>query len=115
GLDLATFRPMARAIARERLGIPAAAKILLAVAHDLASEVKGGALLGEAARRLPRSVLWITMGRGHEGIAWGDSTVRPLGFIADDETKALAYNAADAIVHPALADNLPNVLVEAVA
>src|SRR5205814_1168416 len=48
-------------------------------------------------------------------IAWEGSTVRPLGFIADDETKALAYNAADAIVHPALADNLPNVLVESVA
>jgi len=39
---------------------------------------------------------------------------RALGHV-DEERVVLAYNAADVLVHPALADNLPNVVLEAMA
>ena len=41
--------------------------------------------------------------------------VHPLGFVDDERLKVLAYSAADLFVHPAPVDNLPNVVMEAIA
>ena len=41
--------------------------------------------------------------------------VHALGWIEDKRQKALAYAAADALLHPAPADNFPNVVLEAFA
>jgi glycosyltransferase involved in cell wall biosynthesis len=39
----------------------------------------------------------------------------PLGYVANDQRKALAYNSADVYVHPSLADNSPNTVIESLA
>jgi glycosyltransferase involved in cell wall biosynthesis len=38
-----------------------------------------------------------------------------LGYVSDEAKKFLVYSAVDAVIHPAPVDNLPNVLVEALA
>jgi glycosyltransferase involved in cell wall biosynthesis len=38
-----------------------------------------------------------------------------LGYVDHERTKVLAYSAADVLVHPALLDNFPNVVMEALA
>jgi glycosyltransferase involved in cell wall biosynthesis len=41
--------------------------------------------------------------------------VHHLGYVDHERTKVLAYCAADIYVHPALADNFPNTVMEAIA
>jgi glycosyltransferase involved in cell wall biosynthesis len=41
--------------------------------------------------------------------------VRQLGFVRDERLQQLAFSAADILVAPSLADNLPLVLIEALA
>jgi glycosyltransferase involved in cell wall biosynthesis len=41
--------------------------------------------------------------------------VHRLGYVGHEPTKVLAYSAADILVYPAPVDNLPNVVMEAIA
>jgi glycosyltransferase involved in cell wall biosynthesis len=41
--------------------------------------------------------------------------VHSLGYVTHERMKVLAYSAADLLVHPAPVDNLPNVVLEAIA
>lgn len=60
-------------------------------------------------------VTWLAMGKNAERLQWGSADVRFLGEIGDDAGKAETYAAADALVHAAYEDNLPNTIVEALA
>jgi len=72
--------------------------------------------LMEALRRVShRPLTVITMGRGRLSINSDNIFLRSLGFIDQERTKMLVYNAADVLVHPAPVDNLPFVVLEAVA
>ena len=118
GLPLDVYRPGKQSQARSALGIQSDGPVLLAVAENFASRYRGSVLLVNALRRLTRlSVTLLTLGDGDGGfssIADGVH-VHPLGYVDDEATKILAYNAADIYVHPALADNLPNGVVEAIS
>jgi glycosyltransferase involved in cell wall biosynthesis len=116
GLPLDVYCPMDRGRARSELGLPATGPVLIAIATNLAERRKGAALLIEALRRLPpRSMTLITLGAGHLDCDIEGIDVHPLGYVADERTKMLAYNAADLSVHPAPVDNLPNTVMEALA
>jgi glycosyltransferase involved in cell wall biosynthesis len=39
----------------------------------------------------------------------------PLGYIKEEEKKAVVYSAANLLVHAALAENFPNVVLESIA
>jgi glycosyltransferase involved in cell wall biosynthesis len=116
GVPTEVFVPIARDEARRRLGVAADGPVLLLAAYDLTERRKGAEILPRlwrAIRHRPLTVL--TVGNG--GLEVDDPHVRvePLGWIEDDRTKALAYSAADVLVHPAPVDNFPNTLLEAFA
>ena len=88
----------------------------MVVAHDLAERRKGSALLGEVLRQIRRRPLTVvTLGNGHISVSTQEISVCELGYVDHERTKALAYSAADMLLHPALVDNLPNVVVEAIS
>ncbi len=115
GLDLEVFHPVDRAEARRRLGLPEQGRVLLAVSLLLDDPRKGTDILLEALPLLEPGATLLLMGGGELAVPEGRVTVRRLGLLTDDAAKVLAYSAADALVHPAREDNLPNTVAEALA
>ncbi len=115
GLPLTTYQPVDRDRARAALGLDRSAVVLLVAAQNVRERRKGGEIVTEALRRVAhRPYTVLTMGHGHLDVG-ANVLVHRLGYVEDDETKVLAYNAADLLVHPALVDNLPHVVMEAIA
>jgi glycosyltransferase involved in cell wall biosynthesis len=115
GLDPSIYRPQDRAFARDALGLPADGKVVLFVTqHNFEVNIKGLHLLPEilAALHVPGLHL-LTLG-GQCSFAL-DIPHRHLGHVFDDRILSLVYNAADVVVIPSLEDNLPNVVMEAMA
>jgi glycosyltransferase involved in cell wall biosynthesis len=115
GVPTDIYRPMPRADARRALGLPPDGQLLLVAAVDLGERRKGTALLDEVWAQLPRRVTVATMGHGALQVDASQVALRSLGWVADEGRRALAYNAADLLVHPAPVDNFPNVVLEAMA
>jgi glycosyltransferase involved in cell wall biosynthesis len=130
GIDVATFRPMPRAEARRRLDLPLDAPMLLFGAMDSTTNSrKGFAPLRRALGRFAR----MPCARGAIAVVFGGETnaakdvandvaknveTLPLihvGKISDQERLARLYAAADVLVAPFIEDNLPNVVLEALA
>jgi glycosyltransferase involved in cell wall biosynthesis len=115
GLPLDVYQPVERAEARRALGIAARGPVLLIAARRF-NRHKGAQLFLEAlGRTVERPLTVLVLGPADfmptdPGIHW-----IPLGYIEAETKRALAYNAADLLVHPALHDNLPNVVLEAMA
>ena len=116
GLDLDVFRPIAKPDARERLGLPRDASVLLFVADSLDNPRKGMAHLLAALDELPAGVapLLLTLGSGHGDMGSPLRHVH-LGKLTAEDEVAAAYSAADLFVIPTLDDNLPNTVLEALA
>jgi glycosyltransferase involved in cell wall biosynthesis len=116
GLPLDVYRPLDRTSARKALGIDTSGPVLLVAAHKLTDRRKGTNILIEALQHLShRPVTLLTLGAGDLRLNAEGVHLHPLGYINDEQTKVLAYNAADILVHPAPVDNLPNVVVESIA
>ena len=102
--------------ARMALGLAADGPVLLLAAVDLRERRKGADILRELWLNKPhRPLTLLTMGSGVVPVADSPIRVHSLGYVADDRTKTLAYAAADALLHPAPVDNLPNTVLEAMA
>ncbi|MBI4434422.1 glycosyltransferase family 4 protein [Candidatus Uhrbacteria bacterium] len=119
GVDTEIFRPIPKREARRTLGLPDQPTVLFG-AHDLSEARKGSAVLREAIARLARDLhgpaTLLTIGSG--SIAWvppSPFTLRALGRIDHDARLVQAYAAADTFVAPAIADQLPNTILEAMA
>ncbi|MGG6266716.1 glycosyltransferase family 4 protein [Leptolyngbya sp. AN03gr2] len=117
GIDTEVYRPLDPEQCRRRLNIPKGKKVLLFVATHLQEWRKGGDLLFAALQQLPESLKAETV-----LLMLGDGTVQeigietiPLGYVQDENLKAIAYSAADLFVFPTRADNLPLVLQESLA
>ncbi len=115
GIPLQTFCPMEKDNARKALGLPTDQPVLLLVSVDLTERRKGSAFLMKALDLLPFKVTVITLGANPPEIHGKHILHRPLGYVEDDSTKCMAYNAASLLVHPSIADNLPNVILESIA
>jgi glycosyltransferase involved in cell wall biosynthesis len=116
GLPLDIYTPVDRVLARTALGIKPGGPVVLVVAQKLAGRRKGGTILIEALQRVcQRPLTLVTLGHGHLPRAVEGVTLHALGYIDHERTKVLAYAAADVLVHPAPVDNLPNVVMEAMA
>jgi glycosyltransferase involved in cell wall biosynthesis len=115
GFDLETFKPLPADVARRALELPDDLPILLTGAQNLDDPRKGAAYLREAVDLLAarRKVRLVTYGIG--GALQANVPATPLGTVGDERLMRLCYAAADLFVLPTLADNLPNVLVEAAA
>lgn len=121
-LDLEMFSPRARAVARRAFDLPMAAQVVLFGAFDNRERRKGFDLLVQATRQLlqarpAEAPPIIVLGFGSHLPDLGIDGVRVIetGFIDDDRRLADAYAAADVVALPSREDNLPNVMLEAMA
>jgi glycosyltransferase involved in cell wall biosynthesis len=117
---LNVFRPISRAAAREVFGLPPEEPVVLFSSVETKAYRKGGTFLMEALNRLrgatkkPFRLLVV----GHEAREWEKAAPVPVTAvesIKDDQLLAVMYSAADVFAHPALADNLPNGVLESLA
>ena len=115
GLDLQRFAPRDKGYARQVLGIPADARVILFVAAELNSVRKGFGLLTEALRELevPNAFL-VSLGDKQPPLPSG-LPHRQIRAVNDDRLLSLIYSAADVFVAPSLQDNFPNTVLEALA
>lgn len=115
-LPLDIYMHIEKQIARQALGLEIRGPVLLLAGVSLADRRKGATLADEAIRKIStRPLTLLTLGMDHPQIDIPGVSVKHLGYVDHERTKALVYNAADIFVHPALADNLPNVVMEAIA
>jgi len=116
GVPTDIIAPVPREEARRRLRLRTEGPVLLVAAHDLTERRKGAELLPQLWRHVRhRPFTLLMMGQGQLAIDDPQICVSPLGWIDDDRVKALAYSAADVLLHPAPVDNFPNVILEAFA
>jgi glycosyltransferase involved in cell wall biosynthesis len=115
GVDTDIFRPRGRAAAREVLGVPTDAAVVLVLASSLANPRKGMALFVEAFRRLQGLPGLFLLSAGGDELPAPDVVHLHLGRLEQDWALVVACSAADVLVVPSLQDNLPNVVLEAMA
>jgi glycosyltransferase involved in cell wall biosynthesis len=119
-IDTEFWRPVARPLARQVLGLPADVPLLAFTAYGGSRDPrKGFALLREAVLAAQADI------PGLELVVAGQCEPRApeiaglrahyLGALQDEAALMLAYSAADALVIPSRLDNLPNTGVEAMA
>ncbi len=115
GLPLDVFAPRDRSEARRKLDLPSSGPVLLMVGLDLSERRKGGSILIQCLEGLSEPVTLLTLGKNELFRTGSQVTVRRMGFSDNENKTALLYNASSFLVHPSLADNLPNVVVESIA
>lgn len=121
GVDADLLRPVGRREAREALGLPPQARVVLFAAHvAVPGTRKGGEHVVPVMERLAaegRDDLVLAV-LGERAESWppgqGYRTAR-LGSVRGDRFLAAAYGAADILLFPALAENFPNTILEAMA
>lgn len=120
GIDTQVYHPLDPQECRLRLKIPQGKKVLMFGADSLAEKRKGGDLLAQALQNLPNSLKaeTVLLIFGNSGAAIAQTvgmTTIDLGYLTTDESKTVAYSAADLFVFPTRADNLPLTLQESIA
>jgi glycosyltransferase involved in cell wall biosynthesis len=113
GIDTGTFRPGARPELKRELGLDPERPVVLFSALDVSDPRKGGAELRDALGRLDELDFQLVV-MGGQALDLPRPVVS-LGRLDEDEAIARAFAAADVYVLPTLAENLPNVALEALA
>jgi glycosyltransferase involved in cell wall biosynthesis len=114
-VDTDVFFPRDRNVARDMLGIPHDAKVVLFVADHLNSYMKGMDLLAPLLHELRGRYSKIQFLAVGDGMSFLPDDVITTGRQKNDSVLAHIYSTADLFVSPTRADNLPNVLIEAMA
>lgn len=109
-------------MAREKFGIPENVRVIMFSAEQLNNNPwKGGTELLEILKYINDTVNFhvhlLAVGSGTLQLtqALPNLTFHYTGYVQDEETIINCYCAADVFLYPTKADNLPNVLVEAIA
>ena len=120
GVDLSVFRPGNKHAARDALGIPPGATVVMLTAGSPGSMYKDDRTLASAAARIAEAApdldpLFLTVGRempaGH-GARAGSLSIPPRNSLRE---MATCYQAADVYLHAAHADTFPSSVLEALA
>jgi glycosyltransferase involved in cell wall biosynthesis len=116
GLDLEVFQPRDRRVAREVLGLPSDAQVLLFNAFNTHEFRKGYHLVDDILSGMQpgRNIWLLSVGREDSSRSGRFNHVR-FGAVENDRLLSFVYSAADVYLCPSLADNLPNTLLESVA
>lgn len=115
--DTTKFHPVNRLLARNILGINSTRKLILFGATGISSPYKGWEYMRKALNQLDPLA--------YEAIIFGeeDNQIKKdlkipcnfIGYLHDEYSLILTYNAADVFVSSSLADNYPSVIMEAMA
>jgi glycosyltransferase involved in cell wall biosynthesis len=100
---------------KQALGVSTEKPLILCIAGNLEEERKGGNILKEVLQSKFEDVNFLLIGRTTNSIEDQKENIYSLGFIHDELTMQIAYNAADLVLHPAPIDNLPNTVAEAMS
>lgn len=121
-LDRNVYKPFDKKVAKGILNIPQDEQVILFGATSVSNPYKGWEYLKSALnllyhQRQNQNITVLIFGTGNnaeisEAIPF---RTRFLGKLHDEYTLALTYNAADIMVAPSLADNLPYTIFEALA
>jgi len=116
GVDTGTFMPRSKHVAREVFSIPSEELVIAFAADFVDLPIKGLDLLRGALKQLnvDRSVTLAVIGQGIKISDFSERVVG-LGQIDNERLMSFALSAADLFVLPTRADNLPNVILEAMA
>ena len=122
GLDINTYRPINKKLARELLHLPQNKQLILFLSLRATSDQrKGFHLLKPALQELSQAgwqekleLMVVGASRPEKPPELGFKS-HYLSTLKDDMTLALAYSAADAFIAPSVQDNLPNTVLEAIA
>lgn len=116
GLDLDVFQPRNRGLARELLGIPAHAKVVLCLAVMVDEYRKGYHVLGQALDGIAAdaNIFLLSVGKRPTENVRRFPHAHFEG-IRNDRILSFIYSAADVFACPSLADNLPNTIIESIA
>ncbi len=116
-IETDVFRPMNKTQARAELGLPADARVVLFMSHQVGLARKGFRDLVRALSLIPDTDNLILLGIGDKADVPVDAPFRviQLKYISGDQQVALIYNAADVTAVPSQQDNLPNTMVESLS
>jgi len=122
GIDVQTYKPLDQGFCREALSLPKDKKIVMFGAmYSTSDKNKGFDYLVSALRRigeasLDNDMIAVVIGATapKEEIDIG-LDIRFLGQLNDDVSLVVAYSAADVFVAPSKQENLPNMVMEAMA
>jgi glycosyltransferase involved in cell wall biosynthesis len=120
GVDLALFQPGDRAAARQALGLPADAFIVLfnaayaAGGNRYKDPTTVAAVLRQLQHRAP-DINWLLLAVGHQPPLPGVERLQRAGYVSDRRQLVRLYQAADVLLHAAHAENHPLVVLEALA
>ncbi len=121
GVDLSTFAPGDRALARRQLALADEADVILFAANatrandfkDFPTLERAVRLLGEASRDRP--LIFACVGEAGTAAQHGSAEVRMVGHLGTARALVPWYQAADLYVHAARADTFPTTVLEALA
>lgn len=122
-INLQLFHPEDKAVVREKLGLPLDKKLILFGSVNTQDPRKGADYLLEACKilkesnpKLSEQVEVIVLGKKSEQLTGRlPFKVHHIGFTTSQKELAGIYNAADLFVTPSLEENLPNMIMEAMA
>lgn len=116
-INLTEYYPRDTIKSKKELGIFDSNQTILLTSHDLNEKRKGiGAIIESLSNNHPEAkISFILMGNGDKikGLKH-KFPVYHLGYISK-ELMPIVYSAADLLVHPSIADNLPNVIMESLS
>lgn len=116
GVDVDGFAPRERSFAREVLGIPQHAQVVMFVSEYVSSRRKGFGMLLDALSgdRLCPDLFLVSVGKEAPPVAGAVPTLH-MGYVDNDRWLSMIYSAADVFVIPSMQDNLPNTVLESIA
>jgi glycosyltransferase involved in cell wall biosynthesis len=116
GIETEDFAPRDRHTARDFLGIPREAAVLLFLSEELDNRRKGFGLLAQALAGLNNLPDLFLLSVGHGTVSLDVKIPRlHFGHVNHDRVLSSVYSAADMYVIPSIQDNLPNTVLEAIA
>lgn len=114
-LNTKIFHPQDKHEWRVFFNLPHDKFIFLFVSFDLKNPRKGGDMLYESISRLDSPEFhFCQIGKSHLSGNM-ENKIQAIGYISQEEIMAGLYSAVDAVIIPSREDNLPNVMMEALA
>lgn len=116
-LDTTVFKPTDRQMAKDKVGLDYKKKyVLFGASVGLKNPFKGMKYLYDALLQLNPKYEILLM--GHPGDDYPKELkerTHIMGYVTDDRQKVDIYNASDVFVLPSIAENYPNMVIEAMA